>query len=456
MSSSPAIALLPRKAPETPPSSDIERDTSHLPPSPPLSPKRRTLSTVDRLIGVLKLRKVGRLASESDWRIFRLFPTDFAELQERLRREEGLLSWYEDKVRYDYDPARGEYVLRMPSALHECFIASVEDAITGAIAALVERLGGSESEDDVKVAQCLGEVYKGRSTTIELHAPRLENSSQETQASGGEDVVIVRPSPDATLYHPFAPACPALVLEVSYSQQRKDLPRLAESYIVDSRHAVRCVISLDIPYTNMVGKKGKKAATAKDRNEVATVSIWRPGTETDEDGDEVGICRQDTDAIPFRNTDGTACAGALNLTIADILPISALSTLHASAANDQISIPFANLASFLAAAERSTTTNPLTTPTVPTTAAPTKFRKRKRTPSEELSSGREEEYTRQEEQEVERDRSADGAWRARSRQRRRRVECEGDGRDVQVVVSERRRSLRKAGRGSGRGVGGAS
>ncbi|KAK4543761.1 hypothetical protein LTR36_004794 [Oleoguttula mirabilis] len=488
MSSPPAniaaASSVVRNALATPPSRDshIEPHPSHLPPSPPLSPKRRVQSTVDRLISILRLHKAGKpqqaTESESDWRTFRLSPHEFAELGERLEREEeGLRGWYEDRVRYDYEPraAGGEYVLRMPSATHEGFIARVEDGIARAIAALVERLGGGgsgdgEGDDDVKAAGCVREVYKGRSTTLELHAPELENSSQETRASGveGEGDVVVRRSPDATFYHPAQPHLPTTVLEVSYSQSRKDLLRLAESYIVDSRHAVRCVIGLDIPYTSPVGKRSrrdsaKKNAAApgpKGEDRVATLSIWRPGTETNDEGDEVGICRLDIDTVPFRNADGSACEGAFNLSIADVLPPSVSSTLPPSATSESISIPFSTLASFLTAAETSTSASAsatAATSTVSSSAAPTKFRKRKRTPSEELSSGREEEYKRQEEADLEKEGSADWDWRARSR-RRRLAAGHDAGRDVElnveVVVPERRRGLRR--RGSGRSVGGAS
>ena len=75
----------------------------------------------------------------------------------------------------------------------------------------------------------------------------LESSSQESgESEVGEKVV--RRSPDATFYHPAQPDYPTLIAEVSYSQQQKDLPVLAKSYIIDSSHAICTVVGFKIPY----------------------------------------------------------------------------------------------------------------------------------------------------------------------------------------------------------------
>jgi len=77
--------------------------------------------------------------------------------------------------------------------------------------------------------------------------PRLESSSQESgESEVGEKVV--RRSPDATFYHPAQPDYPTVIAEVSYSQQQKELPVLAKSYIIDSSHAICAVVGFKIPY----------------------------------------------------------------------------------------------------------------------------------------------------------------------------------------------------------------
>ncbi|KAK3723755.1 hypothetical protein LTR37_001636 [Vermiconidia calcicola] len=429
-----------RSLDDTPPRSS---NYARLPPSPPLSPKSKgssaSLPAVDRVLGTLRLLRAGKLGEEGgDWRSFCLSSAEYEDLQRRLQAEEGgLWEWYERKARWDWEPAeevaaeetsgsregrqKGRLILRMPTALHERFIALVEDAIVSGIDQLASKL--ADSEDGKAVAAELNEIYKGRSTTLSLHPPSIENSSQESCATSP-----VRRSPDATFYHPSQPLLPCLVLEVSYSQQRKDLPRLAESYVVDSAHAVRCVVGLDVVYPEK--KKGRK------EEKEATVSVWRPGVERDGEGEEVGVCRTDIDALPFRDSEGVACDGALTLSISDFLPLAIISTLPPSSREDALTIPFPTLSSFLTTAEKTQTT-PTTTPPSSITA-PKRFRKRKRTPSQELSDGREAEYLRNEQEELTRGGKVDGEWRARSRRRT------GDG-DVAEVVVRRRSTRRRTG-----------
>ena len=51
-----------------------------------------------------------------------------------------------------------------------------------------------------------------------------------------------------------------MVIEVSYSQKRKDLPRLADDYILGSDGNIRLVVGIDIEY----------------RSKCATLSMSRP------------------------------------------------------------------------------------------------------------------------------------------------------------------------------------
>lgn len=404
----------------TPPSSDVELD-HRLPPSPPASPKRARLSPVDRLLGLLHLRRAGRVPLLSDWRSFRLSPFEFEHLNRRIEDDEALGAFYKAKVRWDYDP-RDSYVLRMPTPVHESFIAHVEDAIFAKTQQLIRDLEARHEEDVVKALEA---IYKGRSPTLELIAPKLENSSQSSFES--HDVVLRR-SPDATFFFRPENALPSLVLEVSYSQQRKDLPRLAESYIVDSQHTIRCVLGLDITY------KGK----TKDRT--ASLSVWRPGVEADEDGEEIGVCKTHVDALPFRDAQGAACDGEMQLTVADFLPLDALDELPESIHAEPITISFAQLTKFLDDAENETARK-----TVTKSARPRRFRKRKRSPFEELSEDREAAYRKQEDAELEKDRQVDGEWQGSDWAK---IKQEADaevGAEMEVPV--RRSKRNKSGRG---------
>ena len=426
---------------DTPPSSDIEVSTARFPPSPPLSPKKRaSISAVDRLVGTLRLLKAGRLLCQEDWKVFKLSPAEYAEVDRNLRKEEALWAWYDDKLRSDWEAREGRCILRMPTALHEGFIAHVEDAIAVRIADLADTLEKDGKDKEGMVAKELRKIYKGRSTTLELCVPPLENSSQESTKSKEERTV--KRSPDATFYHPAQPDFPCLVVEVSYSQQHRDLPRLAESYIVDSSHAIRCAIGLDVSYENRSKTRGGAKNAQKDKK--ARVSIWRPDMVEDEAGEEIGVCMTDVGGMLFRSEDGEACDGTLEIRLQDLLPPSLLEEMPALDTLPPLPIPFADLTSFLAAAEDQTSESSV--PAASTTR-PTKFRKRKRTPSEELSDGREAEYVRLEEHERVKERKTDQEWRARSSR------SGGDGGEASIEVVERRRSLRRwtSGRAAGDG-----
>src|SRR2546421_10954472 len=116
----------------------------------------------------------------------------------------------------------------MPTAIHEIFLAQVEYDIESQL----EAIG-----NNIDVARNIG---CDRSTDI-----KLGNSKH---------------SPDSAFaYH--GSRYPHVVIEVSYSQKQKDLPYLADAYIVESDEKIGVVIGLDIGY-----KETKKA----------TLSVWRP------------------------------------------------------------------------------------------------------------------------------------------------------------------------------------
>ncbi|KAJ8059729.1 hypothetical protein OCU04_011373 [Sclerotinia nivalis] len=68
--------------------------------------------------------------------------------------------------------------------------------------------------------------------------------------------------PDAQFRHPRA-RFPGIVIEVSYSQKRKNLDFLADDYIIGSNGNIKVVVGIDVEYKNT-----KKA----------TLSVWRTST----------------------------------------------------------------------------------------------------------------------------------------------------------------------------------
>ena len=141
----------------------------------------------------------------------------------------------------------------MPTAVHELFIARVEDAVLSQLKSI--RKG---SDDAAAFAQ---KVDSARST--ELHFPVTDDSSGKKS----------KYEPDASFWHEDA-KYPGVIIEVAYSQKRKRLYRLAENYLLDSDASVQVVVGLDIEY----GKKGSRKAA---------LSIWRTREFPTSDGPEL-------------------------------------------------------------------------------------------------------------------------------------------------------------------------
>ncbi len=133
----------------------------------------------------------------------------------------------------------------MPTAVHEIFIA-------GVVQDIVEKLKAISSRDD-GAGRFARDIIHCGSTTITF-----------------DDAEYGRHDPDASFSHSRA-RYPGVVLEVSFSQKRKALARLAEDYILGANGDICVVIGLDVEYS------GKRA----------TLSIWRSRVVNTEDGEEL-------------------------------------------------------------------------------------------------------------------------------------------------------------------------
>jgi hypothetical protein len=100
--------------------------------------------------------------------------------------------------------------------------------------------------------------------------------------------------PDGSWRHKNA-GDPGVIIEISYSQKRKDLPFLADDYILGSNGTIQVVIGIDVEYRK---KKGMEAK----------VFVWRPRLVEEGDG-TVGLeAYQVFDGI-FRANDGNLANG---------------------------------------------------------------------------------------------------------------------------------------------------
>lgn len=142
--------------------------------------------------------------------------------------------------RFDWEPANGRLFLRMPSPVHDFFSTLFANYVRDELKSTAEK-GGEAGE-------FASQITSGGSSRILL-------TEQETERPQG----VIRRQPDAQFQHPRA-AYPGVVVEVSYSQDGKNLKKLAQDYILYSNGDIKAVVGFDINY-------GEK---------MCTVSLWRP------------------------------------------------------------------------------------------------------------------------------------------------------------------------------------
>lgn len=162
----------------------------------------------------------------------------------------------------------------MPTAVHELFIARVEDAILSRLKSIRERSGCT--------ATFAQKVNPARST--EIRFPAESNPSDRRS----------KHEPDTSFWHDDA-QYPGVVIEVAYSQKRERLAQLAEVYLLDSDASVQAVVGLDIEY----GKKGSRKATS---------TVWRTRERDTATGKELYVEKEVTDEV------GRLCSSLLPLT----------------------------------------------------------------------------------------------------------------------------------------------
>lgn len=198
------------------------------------------MSSVDNLYRVFCSLQAGYPCIDVDetWCVFRLTTSEYDELHQRIRGDETLRGYYEDKVYYDWEAPyagrpKGKYVLRQRGSNYEgYFQAQVTRAIKDGLTALALRL---EETGDTNTASELRLVKEGGSPPLELSIRKGTENNQH----------ILR-SPDVTFFYNYRTYYPALVAEFTYPQQEKSLKRLAHSYIVGSRHRIGSMIGFDL------------------------------------------------------------------------------------------------------------------------------------------------------------------------------------------------------------------
>ncbi|TKA62120.1 hypothetical protein B0A49_13504 [Cryomyces minteri] len=355
---------------------------ARLPPSPPLSSSRVSITSkeppeaVSKLLQLFRSLKDGTWTEQPPWDKRALLREEYTELWERLDEDEDLRAWVEHKLRYDYDHDTQHFIIRMPTRLHDTFIVHV----VARLRAQLTTLASSNAE----VRETIGRISEGLQWTVPLGS--MADSRPEHE--GGERHNSTPRSPDYVFGYRRG-RWPPLALEISYSQKRKGLEDLAYSYIRGSGGNIKTVVGLDIEYT----PPGKASKTKK-----ATLSVWRYGLVRNDDGEEVADCVQDIENEAFRSDDGDPLQGSLALTLADFLPPRILETIPTPANRHlPITIPFDRLSSDLEEAEEEMAS--MRNRSGLSITPPKQWADRKRSLDEELDSYRERKYRAVEEAE---------------------------------------------------------
>lgn len=225
---------------------------------PPSEQKSGIVDVVEDIIQEIKNHKSGSRDPVEPWLRYSLSPIKYQLLKERLRTDD----FVEDKLRYcggtpvdgaqftdihvrsDYFPSANLFVLRMPSLLHETICSSIVEEIL--------RQLRSRASEVCPPAEFIRRIKHCGSASIKFNDPEF----------GSHD-------PDASFKHLDA-QYPGVVIEVSYSQKRSDLARLADDYILGSNGSIRLVIGIDIDYND----------------KRASLSMWQPRFQVNDAGEQ--------------------------------------------------------------------------------------------------------------------------------------------------------------------------
>lgn len=192
----------------------------------------------------------------SEWLQFRLKSSQYRRLL-RLLELDGVLGYFEDQVRHDYDPRSGLLIFRlMTSAIHDVFMRKLSTKITNWILELQ-----SDRKLHTLVTRAVSNLEDLSTTTVDLDV--------EVHTDSKKDTATCRKSPDGQYRYAGYKYAP-FVVEVAYSHKlnkdKKDLPGLAKQYYEDSNGRIKTVLTVDLEYT----PKQKRKARVRQQHAQAT------------------------------------------------------------------------------------------------------------------------------------------------------------------------------------------
>jgi len=245
---------------------------------------RGTFLVANQIVALFKKIKSGYVGEDESqpWKKFQLKqPEEYGEIERLLLADtdDSLWGFVDDKIRYDFDADRNQVVVRMPTPLHERFVVYVRDDYKDQF-----RFFASSTTLEESVARFAQYLLDMGSTDISF-PPRTDSDSLQKSKN----------SPDISFKHKLA-KWPGVIIEVSYSTKRKDLPKLADRYILGSTGSVQAVVGIDIEYQH------PNQTQVKSRE--AVFSVWQPEYVQNNEGDLELVAAQKIKDQPFRDAQG--------------------------------------------------------------------------------------------------------------------------------------------------------
>ncbi|KFY05437.1 hypothetical protein V491_09128 [Pseudogymnoascus sp. VKM F-3775] len=343
------------------------------PPTPPATEEKSSAIIPQILAAVRRHRDGHSLSAGKHWLRFSLDVYEYGDLESQLRKV-NLWDHYEHKLRHDYFPSANIFVLRMPGSLHESFLYYITKDFLRQLDII--------AQSDSPSAVFAGDIENSASAEINFEDPEYGPHQ-----------------PDASFQHPEA-QYPGVILELSYSQKKRDLPRLANEYILGSDADIRVVIGIDVEY------KGSKKAS---------VSVWRPRIGVNDMGEKELVAVQTVTDQLFRDDVGNLVSdpqAILELRLEDF-GTEAFGAKFTDL-TQSIHISAESLFQFLERAEAKARRLKQKEGLVRSTKPWVRKRRRDSTPPEQLDSDREGIYAEQEQRAAKKAMKDDGSYKASS------------------------------------------
>lgn len=362
LSTAPASSLLPPRSVPSALSSFNAPNTKHEQPDEVESRRGRSRlqggGDIDTAFSLIKASFQGQLPEELDWAVSQWCPlhissAQYFELCTRLESSPGLLAYFENTLRSDYDAKRGRLVLRLiESVLHEW----VSNSIFGAIRDQIHALAAGPGRQDTVFSTLVGDIglaagrtslnLSGEVTVTDEEAGTTDSGTRSTTARNRrcpDGQLRFKKTPPGRPDPPYRfPGChlPQMVIEIGYSQKAKALQGLAWDYYVESHGTIKTVLTISL---EDVYRGRRKTASDGSANQKATFCLYR-GPDR--------ICHN----VVFRSADGRPVNGSLQLLLSDLVPDDVLkdvsSQVRGRIEGTFVSIPFSRLSDLLREGER--------------------------------------------------------------------------------------------------------